>query len=209
MMDARINDKIPIHWLHSQAYCEYQIYLEHVKGIEVEPTPEMQRGKNVHAMLEEEHKKKAELQLSVSDALKKAQVEKTILIGREIPVIGTHLYGFIDEVHFMPYQIVIIDDKPNNFPFITNKKQVWGYCLTFQEQFKPSLPIIASLRHRDTQEIIWQEEFSKEHKQIVMESVERILGILNGNREPQPTSKLSKCKSCKLKHICDIYKTRF
>lgn len=31
------SDKIPIHWLHSQAYCEYQIYLEYVKGMEAEP----------------------------------------------------------------------------------------------------------------------------------------------------------------------------
>ena len=32
MMDK----KIPIHWLYSQAYCEYQIYLEYVEGVEVD-----------------------------------------------------------------------------------------------------------------------------------------------------------------------------
>jgi len=54
-----MNDKIPIHWLQSQTYCEYQICLEHVKGVKVEPTPEMNYGKEAHAILEENHKKKA------------------------------------------------------------------------------------------------------------------------------------------------------
>lgn len=95
-----MNDKIPIHWLHSQAYCEYQIYLEHVKRIEVEPTPEMNEVKEVHTILED-HKKKAKFKLSINDALRKSQKEKITLIGREIPVTANYLYGLIDEVHFM------------------------------------------------------------------------------------------------------------
>lgn len=207
-MENTIN-RIPIHWLHSQAYCEHQIYLEHVKGIEVEPTTEMQKGKEIHTILEEDHKKRAKLRLSVHDALKKSQKEKIRLIGREVPVIGNSLYGLIDEVHFMPNQILIIDDKPGNFAFITHKKQIWGYCLAFQEQFNPNLPLIACLRQRDTKKIIWKDNFSDEHKNIVLESVERILGILNETRKPEPTSKLNKCKSCRLKGICDVYKRRF
>jgi len=207
-MGCWMNNKIPIHWLHSQAYCEYQIYLEHVKGIEVEPTPEMNEGKEVHAILEEDHKKKAKLKLSIIDALKKSQKEKITLVGREIPVRGNYLYGLIDEVHFMPTQIIIIDDKPNNYPYMTNKKQVWGYCLAFKEQFKIKIPLIACIRQRDTQKIIWRENFSDEHKKIVLESVERILGILNGNRKPEHTSNFNKCKSCRLKNVCDIYKMR-
>ena len=151
MENDGVNEKIPVHWLHSQGYCEYQIYLEYVEGVKVEPTIEMQMGKKIHTILEEEHKKKAELRLTMEDTLKKAREEKVVLVGREIPVIGNHLYGWIDEVHFMPDQIVIIDDKPNTVPFLSNKKQVWGYCLAFQEWVKPNLPLIASLRDRDTQ----------------------------------------------------------
>ena len=203
-----MNGKIPIHWLHSQAYCEYQIYLEHVKGIKVAPTPEMNNGKEIHSLLEENHKKKAKLKLSTKDALEKSQKEKIILIGREIPVSGNYLYGLIDEVHFTPNRIVIIDDKPNNYPYMTNKKQVWGYCLAFEEQFKAKLPLVACIRHRDTKRIIWKEIFSDAHRNIVLESVERILGIINLNKKAKPTNKPSKCKSCRLREVCDIYRMR-
>lgn len=205
MGNNKVGKKIPIHWLHSQAYCEYQIYLEYVRGVEVEPTIEMRIGKNVHLLLEEEHEKKAELKLTVENAIKKAQEEKIVLVGREIPVIGNRLYGSIDEAHFMPDQIVIIDDKPNSVPFLSNKQQVWGYCLAFQEQFNPDIPIVACLRHRDTQEIIWKELFSEEQKNMVLESIERVLGIINKEITPKPTDNVNKCRNCKLRDDCDVY----
>ena len=46
-------DKIPIHWLHTQTYCEYQIYLEKVKGIKAEITEQMKKGKEKHKELED------------------------------------------------------------------------------------------------------------------------------------------------------------
>ncbi|MCX6819621.1 MAG: Dna2/Cas4 domain-containing protein [Candidatus Aenigmarchaeota archaeon] len=202
-------DKIPIHWLHVQAYCEYQLYLEHVKGIEVEPTPEMQTGKEIHTALEEEHEKKAELEITTKDAIKKAAKDKVTLIGREIPVTGKHIYGLIDEIHFMPKQIVIIDDKPNDYPYFSNKKQVWGYCLAFEEQFKVKKTIFAAIRQSTTQEIIWQENFLDEHRNNVIESVNRILGIINGERTPEPTVKLNKCRSCRFGKSCEVFNKRF
>ena len=203
-----MKNRIPIHWLHSQAYCEYQIYLEHVIDIVVEPTPKMNGGKEVHTILEEDHKKKAKLKLSINDALKKSQKEKITLVGREIPVMGNYLYGLIDEVHFMPNHIIIIDDKPNSYPFMTNKKQVWGYCLAFEEQFRIKLPLIACIRHRDTRRVIWREIFSNNHRNIILESTERILGVINQNKRAEPTNKINKCKSCRLKDVCDVYKMR-
>lgn len=77
------------------------------------------------------------------------------MIGREIPVEVDKLYGLIDEVHFTPDRIIIIDDKPNNQAFSSIKKQIWGYCLAFEEQFKPDLPIFGCLRQKDTKQIIW------------------------------------------------------
>jgi len=195
--------KIPIHLLHSQAYCEYQIFLEHVKGIKVEPTNEMKIGKEIHSLLEEEHKKVAKLKMSVNTALKKSKEEKITLIGREIPVEGNLLFGLIDEVHFMSDKIIIIDDKPNDYPYLSNKQQIWGYCLTFEENFEPKMPIIAALRQRDTQKVFWQEMLCDEHKNIVVESAQRIIDILNGIREPEPTLKMNKCKSCRLINECD------
>ena len=199
MRENGLDEKIPIHWLHSQAYCEYQIYLEHVKGIEIEPTSEMQEGKEIHAILEEEHKKKTEFKLTIEEAIKRAQDEGIILVGREVPVVGDVLWGFIDEIHFTPEYIVIIDDKPNSIPFLSNKQQVWGYCLAFQEQFNLDIPLVACLRHRDTQRIIWRERFLDEHRKIVLESTGRILGIINGYIDPKPTDNINKCRKCKLR----------
>jgi hypothetical protein len=34
----------PISWLQKQDYCEYQIYLENVRGIKAEPTKAMAQG---------------------------------------------------------------------------------------------------------------------------------------------------------------------
>lgn len=189
--------------LNTLAYCEYQIYLEKVKGIEVKETIEMQKGKEAHSLLEEEHKKKAVHELTVDQAIRKAIFENVKIIGREIPVSGENIYGLIDEAHFMPTQILIIDDKPGNFPYFSNKIQVWGYCLAFQQQYKASLPIFACLRNRDTQQFIWNEKFSDEQRDIVANSVNRIFGILDGDIKPIPAKKESKCGKCRFKQFCD------
>ena len=34
-------NNFPISWLNQQGYCEYQLYLENMKGIETQPTPAM------------------------------------------------------------------------------------------------------------------------------------------------------------------------
>jgi len=201
--------KIPIHLLNSQTYCEYQIYLEYVKGIKVKPTLEMNKGREIHKALEKEHKKKAKFKLSVMDAIKKSQKEKITLVGREIPVTGNYLCGFIDEILLMPDQIVIIDDKPNSYSFFANKKQVFGYCLAFEEQFKTNFKLIACIRHRDSKKIVWKETFSANHKDVVFESVKRIFGIINRNKKAEPTNKINRCKSCRFRNVCDIYKIRF
>ena len=70
-MEARIyhprkeSEKQPrflhISWLYAQDYCEYQLYLEQVKGIAVDDTPAMVEGSVEHQRLEDEFLAKAEL----------------------------------------------------------------------------------------------------------------------------------------------------
>ena len=45
-------NNFPISWLNKQGFCEYGIYLENVKGVEVKPTKSMLQGTKVHATLE-------------------------------------------------------------------------------------------------------------------------------------------------------------
>ena len=41
-----------ISWLYAQDYCEYQLYLDQVKGVEVDDTPAMLEGSAEHQRLE-------------------------------------------------------------------------------------------------------------------------------------------------------------
>ena len=200
MRDSLTNDLIPIHWLHTHAYCELQIYLEKVQGLEAPPTIEMLTGAAKHAILDEEHEKKAELDLTVNEASAKAQLEAVSLISRDISVKGNALYGRIDEVVFEPARIIIIDDKPSAQPYFTNKIQVWGYCQAFQEMYQPNLPLFGALRQEDTGDIVWLEEFLKDHAMLIRTTVDRIRAILGGNTN-STTCQLTTLRVLLLMHL--------
>lgn len=197
-------ERIPVSWLHSQAYCEYQIYLQHVKGVEPEVTPEVKEGAEAHASLDEAHKAAAELELSVGEALTKAKIEGVVLSSREVFVEGEQLIGLIDEVVFMPDRILIIDDKPGNVAWPSSQMQTFGYCLAFEEQYKPELPVVAVLRNRDSGENIWAQTFAKEQREDVLNTVSRIRGILSGETEAVSTRNPNKCRACRFKGACDF-----
>jgi CRISPR/Cas system-associated exonuclease Cas4 (RecB family) len=109
----RTETHVPIHLLHTQAYCERQIYLEYVEGIQAPPLAEMIKGSERHDALEEAHIEKAEIELSVGDAFVKSEKEGITLISREVFVLGSATYGRIDEIIIEPERMIIIDDKPN------------------------------------------------------------------------------------------------
>lgn len=198
-------ERIPISWLHSHAYCEYTTVLEHVEGIEAEITLEMQQGIDLHAALDEAHKEKAELELTVTDALAKAKAEEVVLTAREVYVEGENVIGCIDEVVFMPDRILIVDDKPGDVAWLSSRRQIWGYCLAFEEQYKPELPIVAVLRNRDTGKDIWSEPFLQEQREEVLTAIGRIVGILSGEiTEVQVTGNPNKCRACRLRASCDV-----
>jgi len=162
----------------------------------------MRQGSARHNTLEQEHQIKADHELTVEDALEKTKKEKIVLIGREIPVLGHRLRGRIDEVQFHENQIIVVDDKPNTYPYEGNKRQVWGYCVAFEAQYKPRLPLIGCLRQRDTQQTVWVESFSPDHKTTVLTNVDRIFKILDGTLTAQRTDNTNKCLRCKLRGNC-------
>lgn len=202
------DNHVPIHLLHTQAYCEYQIYLEHVKGVEVEPTVEMQKGIEKHDSLDEEHRKKAEVKLTFDQALIKSATEGVALKSRDVYVQGSATYGRIDEIIIEPSRIIIVDDKPTPVPYLTNKVQVWGYCHTFKEVYKSDLPLFGALRHEDTGEITWLEQFLEEHDARVIDGINRTQAILTGKTKGEPTSNKRKCTSCRLRVHCNVFSRR-
>ena len=64
---------ISISWLYTQSYCEYQIYLEQVMGLEAEPTPAMVLGSNEHQRLEAEFLTEADLEFTLEEALEESK----------------------------------------------------------------------------------------------------------------------------------------
>ena len=147
-------DMFPISWLHKQEYCEYQIFLENVKGINVKPTKEMIEGKLVHKSLEKKFKEIAK-PILLKEIIEKSKV--TEMLSRELPVISIRhgIYGAIDEIRFTPNNFIIIDDKPGTKVYLSNVHQVYGYCLAFKDMIKnmDNRTIIAALRERRTDNI--------------------------------------------------------
>lgn len=196
---------IPVHWLHTHAYCEFQLYLEKAVGVEAPPTQDMLAGSHQHAFLDAEHEKKAEVELTVGEAAQKAQLEAVTMVSRDISVRGVSLYGRIDEVLFEPSRIIIVDDKPSAQPYFTNKIQVWGYCQAFKETYSPGVPLFAALRQENSGGIVWLEEFLEDHDSLVKLTVKRIKAILTGIESPQPVGNSRKCKPCRIKDSCPAY----
>ena len=108
-----INNRLlfPISWLHKQDFCEYQIYLENIKGIKIEPTKAMVEGKVEHQALFNQFAKQA-VPATLEEVLAESKIAK--VLSREFRVMDiTHgVYGFIDEVWLTPDSFVVIDDNP-------------------------------------------------------------------------------------------------
>jgi CRISPR-associated exonuclease Cas4 len=196
--------KIPASWLNSYSYCEYQIYLEHGRGATPEPKPETEESKAAQASLEEAYEVAAKLDLSVDDAMAKAGEEGIVVSARGVAVEGADLEGCIDEIVFMPDRILVIDDKPGDMAWPGSRMQAWGYCIAFEEQYRPSLPIMAGIRGQDTGYEVWAQPFAQGHREEVQRAVSRIRQLVDGEAIPVGTRNRRKCKACRLAASCDV-----
>jgi len=194
----------PISWLNKQEYCEYQIYLENIKGIKVEPTKAMVEGKQEHGQLYEEFKKEA-VPATVEEMLDKSK--KVEVFSREFRVVdNSHgVYGLIDEVLLTPDDFIVIDDKPGRKTYLSNIHQVYGYCLAFKEIIKSqdTRNIVAALRERGTNDIFWVAPFDKLAEDEVIGVINHIHGLLAGEVEFSPADNPNKCRACRFKTYCD------
>jgi len=196
--------KIPASWLNSYAYCEYQIYLEHGRGATPELKPETEESKAAQASLEEAYKVAAKLELSIDDAMAKAGEEGIVVSARGVSVEGAGLEGCIDEIVFMPDRILVIDDKPGDMAWPGSRMQTWGYCVAFEEQYHPSLPIVAGIRSQDTGYEVWAQPFAQGHREEVQRAIFRIRQLIDGEAVPVGTRNRRKCKSCRFIASCDV-----
>jgi CRISPR-associated exonuclease Cas4 len=195
-------NNFPISWLNKQAYCEYGIYLENVKGLKAKPTKAMMEGTREHTVLETEFKKDAE-PATFQEMLETSQTAE--IFSRELPITSARygIRGFIDEVWMTPDEFIIIDDKPGNRAYPSSINQVFGYCLAFKDSVLEERRIIASLRERGTDNIFWSSYFDETAEKNVIELIERVHKLLEGTIEYIPTRNPKKCRSCRFSPRCD------
>ena len=195
--------KIPASWLTSYAYCEYQIYLEHGRGAAPEPRPETVESKAAQASLEEPYKVGTKLELSVDDAMAKVGADGIVISARGVVVEGADIEGCIDEIVFMPDRILVIDDKPGDMAWPGRRMQTWGCCMAFEEQYNPSLPIMAGVRSKDTGYEVWAQPFAQGHRDEVERAVFRIRQLIDGEAVLVRTRNRRKCRACWFVVSCD------
>ena len=198
-------NNFPISWLNKQGYCEYQIYLENMKGIETPATPEMTHGSDIHNQLENIFKQDA-TPATFEDAVEASK--ETASMSRECFVVAPEygIRGYIDEIWMKPEEIVIIDDKPGRTPYISTMNQVRAYCLAFKDMTHDDRQIKAALRERGTDNLFWIEIFTPEVEKQIKFTIDRMQGLLDGSKPFIPTKNPNKCRSCRYKRYCEHYK---
>lgn len=201
-----VGDKrlFPISWLHKQGFCEYQIFLENIQAITVEPTRAMIEGKQEHEVLHSQFMKEA-VPATLPEMVSLSRT--TPLSSRELHVkdVQHGVYGLIDEVLFMPGEFIVIDDKPGTKPFLSDIQQVYGYCLAFREAVKPADTrlIVAALRKRGTKNIYWKAPFDQQAEEQIAAVISRIHSLISGEQQFSSAKNPNKCKGCKLNRHCD------
>ena len=199
-----INGKnnFPISWLNQQGYCEYQIYLQYMKGIKTPETKAMKKGTDVHNQLEEKFLESAE-PATFEEVLEISKEESTLT--RECFVISPDdgIRGFIDEIWMTPTEIIIIDDKPGSKAFPSTINQVRAYCLAFKKMSNDERPIKGALRQRGTDNIFWIEEFDKDREKEILFTINRMHSLFDGQKPFMATKNPNKCKSCRYNDCCE------
>jgi len=194
----------PISWLDKQEFCEYQIYLENIAGIRIEPTQQMVEGKREHENLYEEFKKEA-VPSTIGEML--LQSKQASILSRELSVrdTGHGIYGLIDEVLLTPDAFIVIDDKPGTRTFLSHINQVFGYCLAFKYAVATSdnRPVIAALRERGTSNIFWNMPFDVQAEEHICTVIKRIHSLLKGEDEFTASDNPNKCRACRFRMKCN------
>ena len=197
-----------IAWLYAQDYCEYQLYLDQVKGVAVDDTPAMVEGSAEHQRLEDEFLAKAEAEYTFEEAVEESK--KIPISSRELYVEDRSLgiRGYIDELVLNPDGFTVIDDKPvgrTDKVYPSSKHQVYGYCIALKSMLGPDeqRPITAAVRARGSDRIVWSEAFDTKAERKVQRLIKRVHGLINGDIQFKSATQAYKCRPCRFFDACD------
>ena len=217
-MEARIHhprsdsDEQPrflhISWLYAQDYCEYQLYLDQVKGVTVDDTPAMVEGSVEHQRLEDAFLAKAEVEYTFEEAVQESR--RTPISSRDLYVEdrSLNIRGFIDELVLRPDGFTVIDDKlvgRSSKVYPSSKHQVYGYCIALKSMLGPGerRPIAAAVRARGKDRIVWSEAFVTKAERKVRRLIKRVHGLLAGDIKFKSATQAYKCRPCRFFDVCD------
>ncbi len=217
-MEARIHhprsdsDEQPrflhIAWLYAQDYCEYQLYLDQVKGVTVDDTPAMVEGSVEHQRLEDAFLAKAEVEYTFEEAVEESR--RTPISSRELYVDdrSLNIRGYIDELVLGPDGFTVIDDEPvgrTSKVYPSSKHQVYGYCIALKSILdrEERRPITAAVRVRVSDRIVWSEAFVTKAERKVRRLIKRVHGLLAGDIKFKSATQAYKCRPCRFFDVCD------
>jgi len=204
-IDSKGNSWIAISEFHQQSYCEVQLKFKW-QGI-IKETQQMLEGSEIHEekfeKFIEETKEKEEV--DIKDAIKRAVENNERFSGREVFIISPNfrIFGMIDSVEIGPDGIIIVDDKPSEYPFISDKSQIIAYAIAFKDFYRPPLDIFMSIKNRDSGDIMWEEVLTQDWVDFLLEKINRLHELALGRREFEPTKNPKKCLACSYRDICN------
>jgi len=197
-----------ISWLYAQDYCEYQLYLDQVKGVTVDDTPAMVKGSVEHQRLEDAFLAKAEVEYTFEEAVQESR--RTPISSREFYVEDRllNIHGYIDELVLRPDGFTVIDDKPvgrSGKVYPSSKHQVYGYCIALKSMLGPEerRPITAAVRARGSDRIVWSEAFVIKAEGKVRRLIKRVHGLLAGDIKFKSATQAYKCRPCRFFDVFD------
>jgi CRISPR-associated exonuclease Cas4 len=204
-IDKNGNPWISISEFNVQSYCEVQLKFIW-QGIKIE-TKKMLQGSEAHQdkLQKFEEETKDLERVDIVTAIKRAIEKQETFVGREVFIISPtfRIKGVIDSIEIRPEGILISDDKPIDYPYISAKSQVVAYATAFKDRYRPPLDIFMMIKNRDKGSIVWEEVFSQEWLDFMLEKINRVNELALGKREFEPTKNANKCLSCSYREVCD------
>jgi CRISPR/Cas system-associated exonuclease Cas4 (RecB family) len=204
-IDKNGNSWIAISEFHQQSYCEVQLKFKW-SGI-VKETAEMRKGSDIHEQKFErfvEETKEME-EVDIKEAIKRAVDNNERFSGREVFIISPkfRMFGMIDSVDIGPDGIIITDDKPSEYAFLSDKSQIIAYAIAFKDFYRPSLDIFMTIKNRDSGDITWEDVLTQDWVEFMLEKINRLHELALGKRDFEPTKNPKKCLACSYKDACD------
>lgn len=193
-------------WINSALYCELGLYLEKVGGAEVVETEAMRRGTERHEERDREFREEAEaVEKSMAEASRDAvAAERKVMFSEESMASTEHrVYGVVDRLVVTPERVVAVDLKPKKDRVYRSQKfQALAYGVMAEEHLGLELPVFGAVGNRDEPgEVLWRGAL-EEHRGNLLETVDRIRGVLLEEREPVPTRNENKCRACSVVDEC-------